>query len=117
MGLDAGFLSLLTASVTVEQSTAEDAFGNATFGPARTAKAFIDPVVSTFGATTGTGTEQEGRIVIKSTITMDFESIRPGDRITLPGGTITYAVEVQTDKNEQGADLYQTVTVQDTERG
>lgn len=115
MPLDAGFLSLLTAVVTVEGFTGEDTWGNATFSAPRQEKAFIDPVTSTLGSTDGD--KQESRVVNRTTITMDFVGIRPGDRITLPGGTITYVVEVRTDKDEVGANLYQTVTVQDTERG
>ena len=115
MPLDAGFLSLLTAQVSVESFLGEDQWGNASFGPSHVERAFIDPVSQSFGRTDGG--EQETRLVSQTTLTMDAVGIAPGDRITLPGNSVTFASEVRTDKDEIGADLYQTVTVTNTERG
>lgn len=115
MGLDVAFLALLNAEVTVAPFTGEDIFGNTAFGPARTEKAYVEPVASRLGSVRGA--EQEGRVVKGSRLIMDFTGIKPGDKITLPGGTITYVTEVVTDKDEVGADLYQSVTVSGTERG
>lgn len=117
MGLDTAFLALLNATVTVEATTSEDAFGNSVRAAARTEKAYIEPLTSTFGGLTGTGAEQEGRVVTGSRLIMNYSGIRPGDRITLPGGIITYVTQVVTDKDEFGSDLFQTVTVEMTERG
>lgn len=115
MGLDQAFLSLLNAVVTVTPFTGEDGFGNTTFGPPRQEKAYIEPITASFGR--AKGAKQETRTVNATRLIMDFTGVKPGDKITLPGGTITFVTEVVTDKNEVGADLYQTVSVSGTERG
>lgn len=115
MGLDRDFLTMLNAWVVVAAKAGEDSWGNTSFDAPRPERAYIDPLASTFGATDGT--TQESTVVTRTTLTMDAVGIRPGDRITLPSGTMTYVTSVDTAQDEVGADLYQTVTVQNTERG
>lgn len=115
MGLDAAFLSMLTASVQAERRTGKDQWGNETYSAATTEKAFIDTTTFQFG--TGTPGEQKDKRAVGTTpIIMDAVGISVGDRITFDGVPRT-VTEVETIKDEFGNDLFQNVTVENQKKG
>lgn len=116
MGLDRAFLSLLNARVTLTRHTGEDQFGNAAYGaPVTGVRAYVGDLGASFG--TVIQDQQESTVVFSTDLITDALGIKVRDQITLPDGTITYVSAVTTAKDEVGADLYQTCTVTNTERG
>lgn len=115
MGLDQGFLTLLTSTVTVEQWQGEDQWGNTVYSADFPAKAFVGSVANSFGRDASQGREE--RIEAATELIMDAINIKVRDRITLPGGTVLYVTAVTTNLDETGAALYQSVTASNNERG
>lgn len=116
MGLDRSFLSLLTASVGLERFLGEDQWGNSSYAALVTAQTFIDPVTRTFGSQDGQD-KQDAVTVDATRLTTDALGIKPRDRITLPGGMVVFVTDVATNRDEKGAELYQEVTAQSSQRG
>lgn len=116
MGLDRAFLSMLTASVSWQSFTGEDAFGNDQYAVAVTLKSFVDSMTETFGATDAQGKQDNRRITSGSVIT-DAKGIEVKDKMTLPSGAVMYVSHVDTGNDESGQPMYQTSTVTSAPRG
>jgi hypothetical protein len=112
MGLDAGFLQMLTASVTHESVHVQpDLWGNDLYDAPVTRKCFIESVKGTFGQGRD-GSEQESRESQTMSLICDAVGMKIGDRIT-HSGTPFWVRSVDTYKDETGLDLYQEVEATD----
>ena len=116
MGLDPSFLSLLNVPVIVSPFLGEDTWGNTTYGAPFNTKMYQDPETETFGVDEGNNRQQNVRVV-RSNFIADSLGIKLRDRLTLADATLLYVVEVATNKDEVGGDLFQNITAETTERG
>lgn len=115
MGLDAGFLSMLNASVTLEKRIGKDKWGNEQYAPPTPERAFIGPVSSGYGDGE-VGGQQERKTVRSTDLIMDAVGVTTESRITFDG-VPWWATQVETVKDELGNDLFQNVTVEDQKKG
>lgn len=115
MGLDAGFLAMLEASVLLELKTGKDKWGNEEYAAPTTQRAFIGPVVSGYGDGE-VGGQQEKKSVRRCDLIMDSVGATLESRLTFDG-VPWYVAQVETVKDELGNDLYQNVTVEDQKKG
>lgn len=115
MGLDAGFLSMLEASVVLEKRTDKDKWGNEQYAAPTTERAFIGAVVSGYGEGE-VGGQREGKAVRRVDIIMDAVGVTMESRVSFDGDQ-WYVTQVETVKDEVGNDLYQNVTVEDQKKG
>lgn len=111
MGLDASFLTMLTASVQHESETGQDLWGNDTYAAPVTRKAYIENIVANFG-TGQEGSQQESRQAKVATVYTDAVGIKVADRLTI-GATQFWVRSVDTFKDEFGADLFQQISATD----
>lgn len=115
MGLDRDFLELLTAPVTLERVAGVDLWGNEVYEGPVVQQSFISGGTTSLGADAGNDRTEETPDTT-DTLIMDAIGIKPGDKITY-GGKPHWVTQVETAKDEFGADLYQNVTVTTTKRG
>lgn len=115
MGLDSSFLSMLEASVSLERKTGADQWGNDTYAAATTERAFVDTASVRFGGDAGSD-RTEAANYAETDLIMDGIGVEPGDRITYDS-TPHWVTSVATTKDEDGTELFQTVTVSTTKRG
>lgn len=99
MGLDAGFLELLTHTVTLKRLTGEDSVGNNTYGADEVIPCFITELNVNF-APNDTQNRQRVGPATGSRIITDYESIMVGDRIVMPDGQVTTVIGAQTLRDE-----------------
>jgi hypothetical protein len=115
MGLDRSFLAMLNMPVVITPFLNEDAFGNTVYGAPFNTSVALDPKASAFG--TENNERQEGTTVNSTSFISDALGIKLRDRVTLPDGTLVYVTAAETAYDEDGSDLYQTITAESTERG
>lgn len=115
MGLDAGFLAMLEATVVVERKTGRDKWGNETYDAPTTERTFIGPITTNYGDGE-MGKQQEKKSVRSTELIMDSVGVTLESRLTFGGGT-WYVSQVETVNDELGNDLYQNVTVEDQKKG
>lgn len=115
MGLDRDFLEMLTAPVVVERWVGADQWGNDTYSAPTTEVSFIDSSSVTF-AVPEEGDRTSATPSATTSLLMDGIGIKPRDKITYDA-IAHWVVNVDTAKDEFGADLFSTVTVSTTKRG
>lgn len=115
MGLDADFLALLTGTVVLKRDTGEDTWGNETFGAPETLKAFVSDEEATYGSA-DEGGEQEKEVVKTASVLLDAVGAKIGDHLV--HNNVEYTVTgVTTYRDEFGADLYQSVSIENQQKG
>jgi hypothetical protein len=113
MGLQASDLAMLTMTASWAALTGEDAWGNNTYASAVPLACFVLP--GTTSLVSGASQNIERDRIYQTELICDAVGVAPGDRITLPSGTIAYVSEVSTTQDEDGSDLLHEVTVTSTE--
>lgn len=117
MGLDAGFLSLLTMRMTWEAHAGRDTWGNETYAPSvPNTPCFVTSQSWGFGAEDGHN-KAEGDDVLRVEVLTDAIGVKIKDRLTLPGGRIVYVTSVDTPQDEQGNDLMHTIGAETAQKG
>jgi hypothetical protein len=118
MGLDRAFLALLQGRFTLVPLGSEDEWGNTVYGaPIPDRAAYIGSVEEVFGTDANQNRQEDVR-VFRVPLTTDFYGIKVRDKILLDGDPRDfYVVDVRTNHDEYGADYYQNVTAETTERG
>lgn len=115
MGLDAGFLQMLTAPVGLRRRTGKDQWGNEVHGAVEQQRGYIATSTTSYGDGTQGGQTQK-KAVVRREVLMDALGITVEDILVIDG--VECGVEeVQTEKDEVGDDLYQTITVVNEKKG
>jgi hypothetical protein len=107
MGLDAGFLSMLTMSATWEAQGVADQWGNEEFNEPVTIKCFVTVQRKDWG--TEAFQQKHHRQVTTMEIITDAVGITNGDKINIDSKTL-WVTNVDTPKDEFGTDLMHTIS-------
>jgi hypothetical protein len=117
MGLDAGFLSMLTMRMTWEARTGKDQWGNETYAPpVPNQPCFVTSQGWSAGAADAHH-KSEGDDVLRVELIADAIGVKINDRLTIPGGRIVYVTGVDTPQDEVGNDLMHTLTAETDQKG
>lgn len=117
MGLDAGFVSLLSMRMTWEANDGQDQWGNESYAtPVLAVPCFVTSQASDFGGDDGQN-KSEGPTVTRVEVLTDAVGINVKDKLTLPNGKIVFVTNVDTPQDESGADLMHTITAETAQKG
>jgi hypothetical protein len=117
MGLDAGFLAMLTMRMTWEPHTGRDTWGNETYGvPVPNTPCFVSSQAYDFGGQDNHH-KAEGDSVLRVEVIADAIGVKIKDRLTLPGNRVVYVTGVDTPQDEQGNDLMHTIRAETAQKG
>lgn len=117
MGLDAGFISLLTMRMSWEANTGRDQWGNETYAAAvPNTPCFVTSQTSDFGSHDGQN-KSEGDTVTRVEVLTDALGVKIKDRLTLPNGKVVFVTNVDTPQDESGADLMHTINAETAQKG
>lgn len=117
MGLDAGFLSLLTMRMTREAFTGKDQWGNETYAaPVLNIRCFVTSQKVVFGEDDGQH-KVEGETVVRVEVITDAIGVKIKDRLTMPNGKVVFVTGVDIPQDEKGADLLHTITAETAQKG
>lgn len=113
MGLDSGSLAMLSMTAQWAAHLGEDKWGNNTYAAPAALKCFVLPGTTSLASGSTQNTERVR--TYQTSLICDAVGVKPGDRITLPSGTISFVSEVSTTQDVDGSSLLHEVTVTSTE--